>query len=386
MWTISLLGTIALIVFFLTTGHAGMMTTPLADSLYVLVLFAFPTVGSLVASRRPRNLVGWLFCLTGPAIFIQFGLPAYADWELSRMPASPTGIFAAWLAQATYLPTFALFALVLLMFPDGRLPSHRWVPVLVVVLGTAALGAIGYALLPTLQILGSFWVGNPFAIDSAFPPLAATAGDALFTFVGTPLAALSLLARLAHARGKEQQQLKWFAYAGALAAPAIAVGSLFYGTQPAMFISGVAVLGVPIATGIAIMRYRLYDIDLLINRTLVYGATSAVIGATFFAVIIALQTLLRPLTAGSELALAISTLASFALFQPIRRRLQGTVDRRFDRSRYDAARTLDVFADRLRDEVELDALRDDLIGAVQQTMAPEYASVWLRPWERAAPR
>jgi len=378
LWMISLLGTIALIGFFLTTGQAGMMSTPLADSLYVLVLFAFPTVGAIVASRRPRNLIGWLFCLTGPAILIQLGLPVYADWELSRMLKSPTGIFAAWLAQATYLPIFALFAVVLLVFPNGRLPSYRWLPALVVVLGTAALGAIGYALLPTLQIFGSIRVGNLFAIESEVPLLAATAGDALLTFVGMPLAALSLIVRLAHARGKEQQQLKWFAYAGALAAPAIVVGSVFYGTQPAMFISGVAVLGVPIATGIAILRYRLYDIDLLINRTLVYGATSAAIGATFFVGIVAVQALLRPFTSGSELSIAASTLVSFALFQPIRRRMQDAVDRRFDRSRYDAARTLDVFADRLRDEVDLDALRDDLLGAVQQTMAPTHASLWLR--------
>jgi len=357
------------------------MSTPVADSLYVLVLFAFPTVGAIVASRRPRNLVGWLFCLTGPAIFIQLGLPAYADWELSRMLASPNGIFAAWLAQATYLPIFAVFAVVLMVFPNGRLPSYRWLPAVVVVLGAAALGAIGYALLPTLQIFGSVRVVNLFAIESEVPLLAATVGDAVFTFVGMPLAALSLIVRFAHARGIEQQQLKWFAYAGALAAPAIVGGSVFYGTQPAMFISGVAVLGVPIATGIAILRYRLYDIDLLINRTLVYGATSAAIGATFFVGIIALQTLLRPLTAGSELSVAISTLASFALFQPIRRRVQGTVDRRFDRSRYDAARTLDLFGDRLRDEVDLDALRDDLLGAVRRTMLPAHASLWLR--ERA---
>jgi hypothetical protein len=381
LWTISLLGTIALVVFFLTTGQASMMSTPLADSLYLLALFAFPTVGAIVASRRPRNIIGWLFCLTGPGIFIQLGLPAYADWELSRMTESPTGILAAWLAQATYLPFFAVFAVVLLVFPTGRLPSYRWLPAMVVVLGSAALGAVGYALLPTVQILGSVRVSNLFAIESEFPRLAATVGDALFTFVGMPLAALSLIIRLARARGKEQQQLKWFAYAGALAAPAMVGGSVFYGTQPAMFISGVAVLGVPIATGIAILRYRLYDIDLLINRTVVYGVTSAAIGATFFVGIIALQTLLHPLTAGSELSVAISTLASFALFQPILRRVQGTVDRHFDRSRYDAARTLDAFADQLRDEVDLDALRSNLLGAVRRTMAPTHASLWLR--ERA---
>jgi hypothetical protein len=145
---------------------------------------------------------------------------------------------------------------------------------------------------------------------------------------------------------------------------------------------GIAIFaGIPIATGLAVLRYRLYDIDLLINRTLVYAATSAAIAAMFFVGIVALQALLRPLTNGSELAIAVSTLISFALFQPVRRRIQKTVDRRFDRSRYDAARTLDAFADRLRDEVNLDALREDLLVSVQQTMAPAHMSLWLRERE-----
>jgi hypothetical protein len=137
----------------------------------------------------------------------------------------------------------------------------------------------------------------------------------------------------------------------------------------------------PVAIGIAILRYRLYDIDVLIKRTVVYGATSAAIALTLFAGVVALQAVLRPLTTGSELAVAASTLASFALFQPVRRRLQNAVDRRFDRSRYDAAHTLDAFADQLRDEVNLDELRADLLGAVRLTTAPAHASLWLR--ERA---
>jgi hypothetical protein len=140
----------------------------------------------------------------------------------------------------------------------------------------------------------------------------------------------------------------------------------------------VAFMTIPVAIGIAILRYRLYDIDVLINRALVYGATSAGIAIAFFAGIIVLQAVLRPLTGGSEVAVAISTLASVALFQPLRSRMQGAVDRRFYRSRYDAARTLDVFSVRLRDEVDLDAVRSDLVRAVHETVQPAHASVWLR--------
>jgi hypothetical protein len=140
----------------------------------------------------------------------------------------------------------------------------------------------------------------------------------------------------------------------------------------------VSLASVPVWLAIAILRHRLYDIDLLIKRTVVYGATTAAIGATFFLGLVALQSVLRPITNGSDLAVAAATLVSFALFQPLRRVVQNAVDRRFDRSRYDAARTLDLFADRLRDEVDLDALRSHLIGSVQQTMAPTHTSLWLR--------
>jgi hypothetical protein len=202
------------------------------------------------------------------------------------------------------------------------------------------------------------------------------------------LSAASLLVRFRRARGVERQQLKWLAYAAGMLAAYLPFALIFVVIYPIpalilpISLLGIAIFaGIPIATGLAVLRYRLYDIDLLINRTLVYAATSAAIAAMFFVGIVALQALLRPLTNGSELAIAVSTLISFALFQPVRRRIQETVDRRFDRSRYDAARTLDAFADRLRDEVNLDALREDLLVSVQQTMAPAHMSLWLRERE-----
>jgi hypothetical protein len=210
------------------------------------------------------------------------------------------------------------------------------------------------------------------------------------------LGAMSMVVRLRRARGVERQQMKWFAYA------AVVLALVFVGTAiaffsplraldpgaripPAMFGGApflLALIALPIGAAVAILRYRLYDIDVLINRTVVYGATSAAIGATFFLGIVALQAVLRPLTSGSELAVAASTLVSFALFQPIRRLVQDAVNQRFDRSRYDAARTVDAFADQLRDEVDLDALTAELVGVVSRTMSPAHASLWLREHAR----
>jgi hypothetical protein len=190
----------------------------------------------------------------------------------------------------------------------------------------------------------------------------------------------AVVARFRTAAGNERQQLKWFAYASS-------VSMSFFVAAPVLFayLAGlgplITILGldlIPISVAIAILRYRLYDIDLLIKRTLVYGATSAAVAVSFFLGLVALQAALRPLTSGSEFAVAASTLFSFALFQPIRRRVQDEVNRRFDRSRYNATRTVDAFADVLRDEVDLDELRADLIGSVQQTMAPAHMSLWLR--------
>jgi len=183
--------------------------------------------------------------------------------------------------------------------------------------------------------------------------------------------------RFRRSQGVERQQLKWVAYAAVITL-AVFLLPASSGRKPLEIAKNVVTLAVPLAAGIAILRYHLYDIDLLISRSLVYGATSAAIAATFYVGLVALQQLLRPFTAGSDLAVAASTLVCFALFQPIRRRVQDAVDRRFYRARYDAARTIDEFADRLRDQVDLDPLRADLLDAVRTAMAPSHASLWLR--------
>jgi hypothetical protein len=266
------------------------------------------------------------------------------------------------------------------VFPDGRLPSPRWRPV--VWLGGFGLGVFTatVALIPG-PLYGAPSVRNPVspfpgevAIQQVILPLF------MMLFVPVLLSVAALVRRFRRSTGVERLQLKWIAYASVLYAVGVFLDSNF--NHPLFqIVDFIALCAVPAAAGVAIFRYRLYEIEILINRTLVYGATSTMIAATFFLGIVALQPLLRPLTTGSELSVAASTLLSFALFQPVRRRVQDAVDRRFDRSRYDTARTLDVFADRLRDEVDLDALRDDLLGAVRQTMAPTHASLWLRERE-----
>jgi hypothetical protein len=204
--------------------------------------------------------------------------------------------------------------------------------------------------------------------------------------------ATALFRRYRRSRGDERLQLRCLAYGAGLT---VLAGVASIGAQVVLGTSGVEppawalyvvmpvlnsllIAGVPVAMAVAIFRYRLYDIDALINRTVVYGATTAAIAATFFGGIVAVQAVLSPLTSGSEIAVAASTLVSFALFQPIRRRIQTGVDRRFNRARYDASRTLDSFADHLRDEVDLDSVRADLLSAVRETLAPVHASLWLR--------
>jgi hypothetical protein len=227
-------------------------------------------------------------------------------------------------------------------------------------------------------------VASPLVIDASLATLLGYVRSTPLAFVVFLIPVAMVVARFRAAAGKERQQLKWFAYTSSI----LVVFFVVTNVVPGLFsflplfvpLGGALALGlIPISVAIAILRYRLYDIDLLIKRTLVYGATSAAIAVTFFVGVVALQRALTPLTSGSELSVAAATLLSFGLFQPIRRRVQDAVNRRFDRSRYDAARTVDRFAEQLRDDVDLDELRANLLGAVQLTMAPAHTSLWLRP-------
>ena len=340
------------------------------------------SLGGAIALRQPRNSVGWIYLVCGMFGALMETAQEYASYALvERAGTIPGGEWGVWLSQlGLSLGLGPIGTYLLLVFPNGQLPSARWRPVgwytvsaLVIWIATAQLvfTSVGYGLTAPNPVS----LGLAISMDQSGRQLV----PSIVVGPAAMLCAAAFVCRFRDSRGVERQQLKWVAYAAVIfVVGLVLLVPLSFGRKPLEIALQLVTLSVPVAAGIAILRYRLYDIDLLINRTLVYGATSAAIAATFFVGIVALQALLRPLTAGSDLAIAASTLVSFALFQPIRRWVQDAVDRRFDRSRYDAARTLDLFADRLRDEVDLDALREDLLASVRATMAPAHTSLWLR--------
>jgi len=348
----------------------------------VLFSTSYGAAGALLVSRRPQNRLGYVLLASGLASAIQVLLEEYAIYGvLGRATPLRGAIGAGWVESWIWLIGISLIVTYsLLLFPNGSFVTPRWR--LVGWLGAAdvLVGVTGLA-------FGSGPLNNaPFA-NNPFPLLGA-AGRSLFigAFLGLVVVVVassaSLVVRYRRSVGIERQQLKWLALVGVLIAIAIfitGVGQVFAPNyKPAQVLLIGAISLMPIATLLAVLRYRLYDIDVLINRALVYAATSAAIGAAFFIGIVILQAVLRPVTGGSEIAVAASTLLCFALFQPIRRRIQTTVDRRFYRARYDAARTLDVFATRLAGEVSLDAVGADLADAVGATVRPAHVSLWLR--------
>jgi hypothetical protein len=310
----------------------------------------------------------------------------YATVALLSEGASqlPGGAVAGWLSTLAQQSLVAPILFLVLLFPTGRLLSPRW-RLFALGAGTVLMvWVISEALRP--GPLGDFApTRNPFGVQAAAAilDLLDTIGGwvSVACFVG---AILSLIQRFYRSRGEERLQLKWFAYAAVLGFLAILFGSVLV---PASFddrfgtlVWTVAPLGLPVSAGIAILRYRLYDIDVLINRTLVYGALSALLVAVYVGSIVVLQGLLRALTAQeSQFAIVASTLTVAALFTPLRRRIQGFIDRRFYRKKYDAAKTLEVFSAKLRDKTDLDALNAELVSVVRETMQPAHVSLWLRP-------
>ncbi len=352
------------------------------DTLFRLGLLVFPTVGAFVASRRPKNAIGWIMLGTGVLLALSGFALSYATYGLFTRPGGvPAADVMAWISAWIFLPPlFATPPLLFLLFPDGGLLGPRWRAALaLVVLGTLA-AATASALTPgTLQEAPFEQIANPFGVDGAEVAL-----EILFTIgwiagiSGIVVGSVSMLVRLRHSRGVERQQLKWIAGAAALFAAAVLTANPIFGDVLGQIIVLGAFCSIPIAAGIAILRHRLYDIDVIINRTLVYGSLTALLGGLYVALVLGLQALLAPLTGTTTPAVALSTLAVAALFGPLRRRIQRVVDRRFYRSRYDAQRTLEAFATRLRDEVDLDSLTDALRAASQSTVRPASTSVWLR--------
>ncbi|MGI8877057.1 MAG: hypothetical protein ACR2G8_00405 [Candidatus Limnocylindria bacterium] len=345
------------------------------DLALVPVFFLYTMVGALVALRQPRNPVGWLLSLAGLFATISFLSDQYAVYETVTAPGTlPASGLAVWLSLWVWMGMLASLLYTVVLFPSGRLPSPRWRPVswtAAIVLGlVTATFAFG-----TPASDAAVPIANPLWIP-ALTPLNDLAQDSFVVFVALfSIAVLALVVRFRGSRGVERQQLKWIVAAGLAMVVTLSSGLIVTDFDWAWII---AVLALPLSIGIAILRHRLYDIDVLINRALVYGALSASLLATYAGSVLALSTLLRPLAGSSDVAVAGSTLAVVALFAPLRARIQRFVDRRFFRSRYDAARTIDRFSARLRDQVDLDALSGELVGVVHETVHPAHASLWLR--------
>jgi hypothetical protein len=359
----------------------GFMLPPVDVGATFLLAIAFPftTVGAFVASRRPANPIGWLFVGFGAVAAFTFFTNHYAVYALVTRPGSlPGGDLAASVAVHVWHPAFALFILSFLLFPHGRLLSPRWRVVAWVTVAGSLVGLAGGMLESEFQRSEGVRAAEPLVTGPVAEVAAMVFGVFLMVnLLMLALSGVSLVLRLRRSAGEERQQLKLFVYAVALFALALPTSVLVFGDGR----MGVLFLPlVPGAAGVAILRYRLYDIDLLINRTLVYGSLTAMLALVYFGGVTLLQSILRTLTGQeSTLAVVASTLAIAALFNPLRRRVQAFVDRRFYRRKYDAAKTLAAFGSRLRNETDLEALGDDLVGVTSATMQPEHVSLWLRP-------
>jgi hypothetical protein len=344
---------------------------------------SFPLVGAVIATHRPRNPLGWMFLVIG----LSQGLTSlgyqYASYVFRTAPgATPGGELAVWVAQWAWAPGLGLrLTFVPLLFPDGRLPSRRWRPV-------AWLSAAPIVVIPVSTAVTLWpWRGpallDPSGVQQAMGDVGPVLGFVPYLLMlGCGLACLmALLLRFRRSRGIERQQLKWLLFACAVTI------AIFLVVQPnssnawelGLLLALPFFLSVPVAAGVAILRYRLYEIDRIINRTLVYGLLTAILGLCYAA-----GSLLFALVAGAgadppSWLVAAATLAAAAVFRPVRGRIQAAVDRRFNRRRYHAAKTVEAFSGRLRDEVDLDTLSAELVAVVDQTMEPTHVSCWLRP-------
>jgi hypothetical protein len=365
-------------------ANDGLTTRELIAALATWVPFlAFATVGAVILARRPGNRIGWLCWAIGFAITVSIWGSKQVWAVLADQGRSYAWAVLPQLGTIAWLGTLlGLLPFLVLLFPTGRLLSPRWRPV------AWTLGLV----------LGLYLIARLFApgpVDPAFPdnPLGIESAEGLLQRIQTmagvvvPVLILAVLAsvvvRFRRARGEERQQLKWFTFVVAAELVLLpGLGGVAERVAPevgALVVFPVSISLIPIAIGIAVLKYRLYDIDRLIRRTLVYGLLTVLLGAVYLAGVFGLGQLLNPVTGESALAVAGSTLAVAALFHPARRRVQAVVDRRFNRRRYDAAKTIEAFSTRLRDQLDLDTLSTELLAIVDQTTEPTRASLWLRP-------
>ncbi|MDQ3862778.1 MAG: hypothetical protein M3317_04635 [Actinomycetota bacterium] len=358
---------------------------PIENVTLIVGFGAFGVVGSLLVAKRPTNLIGWIMATIALIVGIFHAADSYSAYVMvTRGQPDALAVVGAWTGSWYWFLLLGLALIYLpLLFPDGRLPSRRWLPVAVVggvgTLATVVLGALADTL-PVNEAPG-YHIDNPIGIEG----LAFVEDLPVFSGVLTGLLSLgiigagaSVMVRFRRSRGVERQQMKWFVYTAAL----LLVGAV---SEPLPDIVdnvlfGVVFIALPTTIGIAVLRYHLYEIDLVINRTLVYGSLTATLVALYFGGIVLLQNAFVALTGQkSTLAVVASTLVIAALFQPLRRRIQSFIDRRFYRRKYDARKTLESFSAKLRDETDLEALNTELVGVVRETMQPAHVSLWLRP-------
>jgi hypothetical protein len=360
------------------------------------IAVGYSVIGAIVASRLPNHPIGWICCAIGFMAAVEHFSGEYAVYALlAPHPVELVGGKAMlWISLWAWILFFGLIVFLLLLFPNGRLPGKRWRPLAWLSVTLTSMAVILIAISPdaALDALGAsdnvhISLPNPLGVEglpNLYRPV-----QTLVLALGLAAAASVVVGRRG-AKGVERQQIKWLLYAGTM----FFVGNVLkntvfsplagvtWGLWVGYLLVAVGGLGGPIAIGVAILRYRLYEIDTLINRTLVYGSLTAMLVAIYFGVVATAQEIFQVLTGQAEqsqLAIVVSTLVIAALFTPLRRRIQTFIDRRFYRSTYDARKTLEAFSAKLRDETDLDALNADLVGVVRETMQPAHISLWLRP-------
>jgi hypothetical protein len=371
--------TVAAIIVDFLPGQSQRLSLRIADWFFTAVAIPFAVVGALIAVHRPGNRLGGLLLVGALALGAEKLAQELVQYGVSHSGAVPALEWIGWVSNWAWVPAILMILLLLALFPDGRPLSPRWRPLVWAIVAGALVSIVGSALIPGIVDAPS--LRNPLGLpggagatlDQALPKL----------FLGLPAAAVaaaaSLIVRFHRARGVERQQLKWLAYAAGLLSVTVVVQDSWLGGW-AVAAGNVALWAIPAAIGVAILRYRLYDIDRLINRTVVYGLLTALLAGVYSGVVLVLGQVFGGVgTDPPSWAVAGATLAAAALFQPARRRIQAGVDRRFNRRKYNAAKTIEAYSVRLRDEVDLDTLSAELLGVVDQTMQPTTASLWLRP-------
>ncbi len=384
LWTLAMLGLFPVVWFDQLLRQAGrpeLVQLNASGIPFVVAVLSASTVGAVLASRRPRHPVGWLLLTLGLSVTIDGVASGYASFgALARPGALPAARHVAVYASTGVLWARVCIGFVLLLTPTGSLPSPRWrwwarLAAVAPVLYLAARALLPRPLTPPYQS-----VPSPFALPAlAGPMLTVRAVTGVLTYLPVVVAAASLVLRFRRAGDTERLQLRWVVLAAALTAvatPVALIAAVLQKEAVLAWTAGVWVVMLPLAIGAAVLRYRLYDLDRIINRTLSYGLLTVVLGGGYAGVVLGLGQLVG---SSSNLAVATATLALAAVFQPARRRFQDLVDRRFNRRRYDAALTIQAFSARLRQQIDLDTLSAELLNVVDQTMQPTQVSLWLRP-------